>query len=377
MSDRRNLLFIFTDQQRADTMECYGNRVVQTPNLNALARGGIVFQNAYVSQPVCTPSRATIMTGLYPQTHSLVANNMPLNPGLKTIAEMVSGEYLCGYYGKWHLGDEVVPQHGFDRWLSIDDSYRGHYTNRDYLSHMSDYHHFLIDNGIKPDRENLGARVFGRPMTAGLPEELTKAAFVARESARFIRENRDRPFVLYINFFEPHQPYAGPFDDMYSREELATGPHFLQKPPKNASTVHRMMADYFMQSTQEGHDLTMEGGWREIRARYWGNVTLVDRHVGVILRALEESGLVGSTAVVFTSEHGDMLGDHGILHKSVMYEEAIKVPLIVRAPWLDREAGVVKGRREPGRPCADAPGPARRVCPRRAGGREPCAGASR
>ena len=342
MANKPNLLFIMTDQQRADTLGCYGNSVIQTPNLDALAREGFVFENAYVSQPVCTPSRASIMTGLYPNTHGCITNNIPLGPKNKTIAEMVSGDYLCGYFGKWHLGDEVIPQHGFDSWLSTEAQYRAHYSNKQYLSRLSDYHRFLVEKGFKPDSESYGSMVFARDTEANMPEQYTKAAFQAQEAARFFQENRHRPFVLYIAFLEPHPPYEGPFNDMYPRDKLATAPHFLKEPPENASLRHRIMADYYMHGGMS--ELSTEADWREMRARYWGNVTLVDRAMGVILQALEDNGLDRNTIVVYTSEHGDMIGDHGIYAKMIMYEEAMRVPLIMRAPWLGKEGRVVKGR---------------------------------
>ena len=342
MADKPNLLFILTDQQRADTLGCYGNNVIQTPNLDALARESFVFENAYVSQPVCTPARATIMTGLYPHTHGCITNNTALGPQNRTIAEMVSGEYICGYYGKWHLGDELVPQHGFDKWLSTEDQYRAPYSSKEYPSRLSDYHRFLVKHGFEPDSESYGSMIFARVTSANMPEQYTKAAFQAQEAARFFQENKDRPFVLYVAFLEPHPPHEGPFNDMYARDKLATGPQFLQEPPKNASMRHRIMADYYMHGGKS--TLSSEADWRELRARYWGNVTLVDRAVGVILRALEESGLDSNTIVVYTSEHGDMAGDHGINGKLVMYEESIKVPLIMRVPWLGKEGRALKGR---------------------------------
>ena len=344
MSPRPNLLFIFTDQQRADTLGCYGNRVVETPNLDALAERSFVFENAYVSQPVCTPSRATIMTGLYPHTHGAVANNIPLNSSVKTVAEMVSDRYVRAYYGKWHLGDEIVPQHGFTQRVSMEDTYRPHYRDPDYLAHFSDYYHYLAEQGYEPEHESEGAKVFGRSTTTGLPEEHTKASFLGREAARFIRNSSGQPFMLYVNFLEPHNPYDGPLNGMYDRGDLETGPAFLQKPPASASVLHRATADYYSGAIKEGHDLSKESSWREIKARYWGNVTLVDRAVGVILEALDASGQADNTIVVFTSEHGDMMGDHSILEKTVMYEEAMKVPLLVRVPRLGDE-----GRRVPGR----------------------------
>ena len=344
MARQPNLLFIFTDQQRSDTLGCYGNDWIRAPNLNALARESFVFQHAYVSAPLCTPSRSTILTGLYPHIHGAVANNMPLGLEHRTIAETVSGDYTCAYYGKWHLGDEVVPQRGFRRWLSIEDYYRQYYTRSEYLALFSDYHHYLVRKGYEPDEESQGAGIFSRPFAATVPEEHTKATFLAREAVRFIREVGDQPFVLYVNFLEPHQPYDGPLNGMYRRDELEVGPHFLRRPPENASRRHQMRADYYGGGVHQGHDLSIESGWRDIRANYYGNVTLMDRAVGTVLMALDEAGLRDSTIVAFTSEHGDMLGDHGILQKSVLYEEAIKVPLLLRVPWLGGGGSMVRGR---------------------------------
>ncbi len=344
MAGKPNLLFLFTDEQRFDTMGCYGNDRIRTPHLNALAGGSFVFENSYVTQSVCTPSRASIMTGLYPHTCGCTANNIPLRPDTPTIAEMVSDDYLRGYYGKWHLGDEIIAQHGFERWVSIEDMYRGFYSKQEYLSQFSTYHHYLVSSGHTPDKESHGGGVFGRRMAARLPERHTKAAFLGREAARFIRENRDSPFVLYVNFLEPHMPFIGPFDDMYPPDDLLTGPQFLRKPAANASLWHRLKADRYMQHKTEGLDLSTEAGWRKLRAQYWGLVTLVDRAVGVILGALDECGLAEDTIVAFTSDHGDMMGDHAILAKCVMYEEAAKVPLLMRVPWLSGEQRRIGGR---------------------------------
>lgn len=342
---RPNLLFIFTDQQRADSLGCYGNSLVQTPTLDRLARESFVFENCYVTQPVCTPSRSSIMTGLYPHTTGCINNNVPLKPETRTIAEMVSPHYMRGYYGKWHLGDEIIPQHGFEDWVSIEDYYRKHYSKQEYLSLFSSYHHFLVENGFEPDLDRYGARVFSRITAAQLPEEYTKARFLGREAARFIRETRDQPFMLYVNLLEPHRPLYGPFDDMYPPEDLPVGPHFRQRPPYNAALINRMLAEHYMRGGYlDGEDLTTETGCRKTRAKYLGNVTLVDRAVGDILQALEETGLTDNTIVVYTSDHGDMMGNHGFFEKCVMYEEAAKVPLIVRVPWLGAEGHWVEGR---------------------------------
>ena len=334
MAPRPNLLFVFTDQQRFDTMRCYGNDWIRTPHLNALAEQSFVFENAYVTQPVCTPSRSSIVTGLYPHTNGCTANNIPLGPDTPTIAEMISDDYARGYFGKWHLGDEIVAQHGFDHWVSIEDNYRKYYSREEYLARFSSYHHFLLGHAFQPNYDCEGARVFSRGFACKVQERFTKPAFLAQEATRFLEEHRERPFLLYVNFLEPHSPYLGPFYDLYSPDDLPTPPHFLEPPPENASRLHRLMADLYMNSPRAGFNLRTEADWRRLRSEYMGNVTLVDRAVGRMLEALDVNGLAENTIVVFTSDHGDLLGDHGILAKCVMYEEATRVPLLMRVPWL-------------------------------------------
>ncbi len=347
MPDQPNILYIFTDQQRADTMACYGNAMIETPNLNALADQSFVFDNAYVSSPICTPSRSTIMTGLWPHTNGCTSNNIPFDPSVPTIADMLPDEYATGYYGKWHLGDEVIRQHGFDRWVSIENQYREYHTDTEYHTVFSDYHRFLVDLGYTPDKESEGAMVFSRPFAAALPEEHTKSRFLADRASEFIHENREQPFVLYVNIFEPHPPYDGPFNDLYDPAAIPESPVFLKDPPDNASHIHVMRKD----ESQSGAGFEpapdgplTEAFWREIRARYWGLVTLVDRAVGRILRALDDAGIADRTIVVYSSEHGDQLGDHNIIQKAVFYEQSIRVPMLVRAPWLSESHTRIEGR---------------------------------
>jgi len=338
-----NLLYIFTDQQRVDTMHCYGNGQIEVPHLNALADESFVFENAYVSQPVCSPSRATMMTGLWPHASGVPACNAPLPAKVTTFAEHLPDEYATAYMGKWHLGDEIFAQHGFETWVGSENSYRHSYSSPERLGEFSSYYHFLRERGFEPDSENHGARVFSRHMEASMDEELTKAAFLGDRAAEFIRQQDDHPFALCVSYLEPHPPHTGPLNALYDPRSLPTGPAFMQKPPPNAPLITRLMAAYYMASEEYGFDLRTEEGWRGVMARYWGNVTLVDRSVGKILQALAESGQAENTIVVFTSDHGEQMGDHGILGKTVMYEESIKVPLVIRAPMLGREQRRVGG----------------------------------
>ena len=358
MPSRPNLVFVFSDQQRYDTMRCYGNDWINTPSLNALADQSFVFRNAYVTQPVCTPARASILTGLYPHAAGPILNKMLLPADTKTIGEMVSDDYLCGYFGKWHLGDDVVPQHGFEEWVSTEDGHRPEYTKKEYLARFSTYHEHLVANGYEPDAESAGAGIFSSDFRSHLAEEFQMASFLGDRAAGFIEENKDRPFVLYVSTFEPHSPYDGPFKDLYDPEDLPVGPAFLKR-PDGASLLNRTRADYFLQFLGEGRkqeddpymmnyaapdeDVTTESGWRRLRAHYLGNITLVDRMVAKITGGLDRAGIADNTAVVFTSEHGDMMGDHGMLEKRSFYEEASRVPLLMRVPWLSTEQREIGG----------------------------------
>ena len=342
-----NILFILTDQQRADTMACYGNTLINAPNLNALASQSFVFENGYVSSPVCTPSRSTIMTGLWPHVNGCLMNNIPLDDSVLTIADLLADEYRTAYYGKWHLGNEVIRQHGFDEWLSIEDLYREYYNDPKYLSVFSDYHHFLIDNGYTPDKESEGAMVFSRGCAAALPEEMTKATFLGNQASKFIHDNRDHPFALYVNIFEPHPPYDGPFNDMYDPASIPVSSAFLKNPPDNASLVHRLRAEESLAGNgfdDKSPATSDEGYWRDLIARYWGMVTLVDKAVGTMMKALENAGVADNTIVVYSAEHGDQLGEHNIIQKAVFYEQSVKVPMLMRVPWLTDSESRIPGR---------------------------------
>lgn len=358
MSSRPNIVFIFSDQQRYDTLACYGNDWIQTPNLNALADKSFVFERAYVTQPVCTPARSSIVTGLYPHAAGMTVNRMTMSPDKKSIAELISDDYHSGWFGKWHLGDDVIRQHGFDEWISTEDGHRPQYTKREYRSTMSDYHNHLVEHGFEPDvTAGDGTPMFSAWLRADLPEEHQMASFLAGRAEDFIDRNSGDPFMLYVSTFEPHSPYYGPLNDLYDPDELPVGPTFL-KVPEGGSLHNRVRAEfctqylgqtdaevdpYLLNNVAGRNDIATEAGWRQLRAWYFANITLVDRMVGRIVEALERNGVADNTVIVFTSEHGEMGGDHGMLEKRSMYEESARVPLLMHVPWLSQEQTMLQG----------------------------------
>lgn len=344
-NERLNLLFIFTDEQRADTLAAYGNHRIEVPNLNKVAREGTVFKRAYVTQAICTPSRASIMTGLYPHTVGCTRNNVPLPLDVRTLPELADfKEYRKCYIGKWHLGDEVFCQHGFDEWISTEDyMYRSFYRpSRDRFAHSS-YYHWLLKNGFKPTGiTEDGFKFFPRNVAARMPEEFCKPTFEAEVASRFIQENSDGPFILYVNFLEPHMPFFGPRDNQYDPEEVTLPKNFgivpMEDQPLKAQTKAEgsRLYERFL-----GTNVPTEADWRQLIARYWGLVSQVDTAVGRILDTVRECGLGSNTMIVFTSDHGDMMGSHQLITKGFQFEEAVRVPLIIMIPNHRKSGSVI------------------------------------
>jgi len=319
--DKPNLLFLWTDEQRADTMAAYGNTRFRVPAMNRLASQSVVFDRAYVTQPVCTPSRSSVMTGLWPHQSGCVRNNIPMKAETRTTPELLGdAAYRTGYMGKWHLGDEVFAQHGFEEWKAIEDGiYRKFYSAGRDRNARSAYHHFLVRLDYKPGEEN----DFSRSFATKLPVEHSKPSFLANEASNFVLQHRAEPWMLYVNFLEPHMPFASALDDLHSEAEA---------PLKNfPGTPLGPEPEWYK---RRRGDVRQEPARLQRLARnYAGLCSLVDQALARILWTLEATGQAQNTVVVYTSDHGDMMGAHGLMAKQVMYEEAMRVPLLVRAPF--------------------------------------------
>ncbi|MBD3373506.1 sulfatase-like hydrolase/transferase [candidate division KSB1 bacterium] len=332
-----NLLFIWTDEQRADTMAAYGNKAIKTPNLNQLASESFVFDKAYVSQPVCTPSRSTVMTGLWPHASGLEANNIPLPQNIPCFPELVNDtEYVTAYMGKWHLGDEIFKQHGFDEWVSIEDNYIRYYSDDRDKSTRSDYHHFLVDKGYSPDNQE--RNTFSRSDAARKPIEHCKPKFLETTACKFLQQNKDKPFMLYINFLEPHMPFFGPLDDLHDPSEVALPDNFSDPLETNEPIRAHLKRASCLQKYGENPEQI-----RDLIKRYWGLVSQVDQSVGTILDTLKQLGLDDNTIIVYTSDHGDMMGSHHLVEKTLMYEESVRVPWLMRVPWMNKTQTHIPG----------------------------------
>jgi arylsulfatase A-like enzyme len=327
--DRKpNLVLFLPDQQRADTIACYGGVRVRAPNLNKLASESVVFDRAYVTHPVCTPSRSSLMTGTWPHVNGCTRNSVPLDHRFRVFPELMGDrDYRAAYVGKWHLGEEGPVGRGFDEWISTDDH--------------GDYTKFLISQGISPDKQN---GRFSELAISNLPLELSRPRFLEKHACEFIEKHQRDPFILVVGFVEPHSPYNGPLNKENPLHDVdldiaATLPESEDIPLRYRLMRQWQQAEAVLDRerlpTQLFFGVTPEE-YRSIKQRYLGLVTLVDQSIGAILSCVERCGLTDNTIVVHTSDHGDSLGAHHLFGKETMFEEAARVPLLVRLPGQTR-----------------------------------------
>lgn len=287
---RPNILFFFADQLRAQSLGCYGNREVRTPHLDRLAAQGLLFRNTLANTPVCCPARANMLTGKYTHANGMVANDLRLRESETTSAEILGrAGYRTGFIGKWHLdGGPRLPgfvppgprRQGFEFWAANE------------CSHS----HFRTQ--------------YFRDTPEPIPVERFEAEAWTDIAIEFLRDSRkeSRPFFLTVAPGPPHDPYGAPerYMQLYDPERLTMRPNWRKADERTP-------------------------GPKEIAA-YYAAITAVDEQVGRLLKTLDELGLDEDTIVMFTSDHGDMLGSHGLRLKRKPWEESIRIPGILRYP---------------------------------------------
>jgi arylsulfatase A-like enzyme len=310
-----NLIIFLPDQQRADTIE---NPKVHSPNLTKLASESVVFERAYVTQPVCSPSRASLMTGLWPHTTGCTQNGGEIGKKFRVLPELIGdADYQTGYIGKWHLGPKGLIDRAFHERVSV--------------LGASDYSEFLISEGLKPDRKEGG---FSELTVSNLPVELSQPKFLETRACEFIERNRDRPFVLVVAFVEPHTPYNGPLNDEHADVDLPPDISLNEDAPLRYRLIREWQEDEALKDStiRQFYFGVDQDDYRNLKQKYLGLVTLVDQCIGAILDCVERAELRDDTVVVHTSDHGDMLGSHQLFGKEVMFEDAVRVPWLIRLP---------------------------------------------
>ena len=318
----KNVVVIISDDHSIETIGAYGNQDIRTPNMDALAQEGMLFRNAYANSPICAPSRQSILSGKYPHATgvSLVFTPFP-DYGNTTIAEVLQEEgFATALIGKSHFNNHIwydlydgdFPTYGFDTIID-----------------KSQHRQWLTQNPMPEIPASVETRYSGKAAhknpeykPEAVYDSFATGTYYAREAIRFIQVNqqKEKPFFLWLAFHEPHSPFNFPieFADSYDPRNLPMG----QLGPEDERWIPEMF-----------RDLTEEER-RGIIASYYTSVEYMDKNMGLVVDALAEMGLAENTLVIYTSDQGYHLNDHGRFEKHTMYKEAVQAPLIVRAPGI-------------------------------------------
>jgi choline-sulfatase len=341
----KNVLFMMSDQHRPDVLGIRGNKVAKTPNLDQFAQSGVCFDHAFCADPVCVPSRASMMTSLYDHHHKTYDNSTPWPSEHKTIAHCFGqAGYMTGLIGKMHFVDAQT--HGFGYKLDFNDWYQ--YLGPKTKIRAEEIIYPNSGSGL-PQIDDLW-RDYGDPWTgnievddregyitrgrvSGLAEKDHFESFVARESIRFLKNfGKKGPFLLVTSFLKPHDPFtpAERFAKMFRVPDMKL-PETWGK--VDLSTVPRLVREHIRYNSGAVEVRDPEQAKRRM-AMYYANLAQTDDCVGKVLQALRELDLEEDTIVLYTADHGDMLGSHGLWQKSFFYEPSVGVPLLFRVPGL-------------------------------------------
>ena len=314
-----NILWYTTDQQRFDTIGALGNPYVRTPTLDRIVGEGVAFTRAYCQSPVCTPSRSSFMTGMYPSRLHNTRNGNETFPGHPPLISKVLADagYDCGMIGKFHIMSS-----GYRPEPRIDDGYgfwKFSHAPRDDWPEGHDYADWVRAHGGDLDALRLS--------DDRVPPELHQTAWASEMAIDFISRERNGPWLLNVNIYDPHPPFTPPkaYADKFDPEDMP-GPHFRDSDLAQQAKLEAV--DF--QGDAKSPD---ERDVKTVQARYYAMIAQIDDQLARILEALEETGQRDNTVIVFTTDHGETLGDHGLLEKGCrFYEGLVRVPLLFSLP---------------------------------------------
>ncbi len=344
---KKHVIFIIADQMRYDCTGHAGVHDIATPNIDSLASTGITYTRAYTPAPLCGPARCSLFTGLYPHQAKGILLEDPL--GVRTpeerplneLTDMLTNDsslrepplltnllkdagYSTAYAGKWHLGNDCINQ-----WFDI----AGGYETSEYIQWLKDRNlpiegWPLLDNEVRTKRSPHMSipKVKINPLE---PQE-TCDAWIADIAIDMIRKrNTEKPLFLVCGFNGPHPPFKvpEPYFSMYDPQQYDEPPNF--NPTQGEPSCKE---ESFYRLLRSDHGDQWEH-WKRVIAVYHGFCTLIDDQVGRIVSCLKQEGMFDDTLIVFTSDHGEQLGQHGLWHKMQPYEESVRVPLVASIPW--------------------------------------------
>lgn len=372
-----NFIFICTDQQRSDSLGCYGNKIVRSPNIDSIADNGIRLDRHITPMQICSPSRATMLTGLYPRNHRLAVNGMALPEDIPTITQVLqSNGYRTHGVGKQHLQPLLAPA---DRnmpdsrafWNSEQSKgwkgpYYG-YQTLDLLLGESDTAHLAGHyadwlNSVHPGKAELLTPEKSRETppadldeiwTCELPAELHYNHWISTKAVEFLNEQADKenPYFLFVSYPDPHHPFDPPAEyvNRYDPDEMplpvVKGDELSRMPPYYGELYpkgqgFRELYWAAREDMEAGSMITTEDisdeSMRKAIAYTHSMVEMIDDGVGQILQALDQSNRADNTYIIFTTDHGELLGDHGLLHKGPpSYRQLTEVSCMIKGPEIN------------------------------------------
>jgi len=362
MNEKLNVIFIITDGQRADHLGCYNNPNLKTPNIDGLASKSIRFTNCYCANPFCMPNRASIFTGKYPSIHGVRCNGINLNPSIPTFIQSLHND---GYYtysaGKIHLNwqgspysrksksaemiiphlykekNETIPipqpYYGLDEidlTIGHGDAVGGHYL--DWAKHKEPNYFELIKSRVLKLTEHIYS-------DSPIPAYLHPTNYIVEKTISFLNRfsegfYNNKSFFLFCSFPDPHHPVClpSPFNSMYDPEEIKIPPTLNDI---NSLRNHTILKNYLDIYRMNWLRVTNEEEVRKFIASTYGSISMIDAGIGKILATLNSLGLEKNTIIIFTSDHGDLMGDHGVLFQGpAHFQGYVKIPLIWKVPGM-------------------------------------------
>lgn len=329
---KKNILLVFTDQQRFDTIGALGNPIIKTPTLDRMVHEGTAFTSAYSNCPVCVPARFSMLTGLLPHQHDCTQNeHMPR--GHASVMEILRDNgYQTHGVGKMHFtfADEMfAAKWGFESRVYSED-------NGTVVAGEENYKQFLEDNGYGHviDIHGVRGEMYYIPQVSQMPPELHESTWVADKSIEFLTNRTDeRPFFMMTSFINPHPPFDAPVP----WNKLHRGPEM--PPPKNP--WHNEEFEHYWSTVQNRYK-RKDGGNDEYltaitKATYYNSISFIDYNLGRLLDYMSENGLMENTTIIFTSDHGEMMGDYGCWGKRSFLDSSGRVPMLLLDPGMPKD----------------------------------------
>ena len=340
MADARNVIFMLADQLRADSVGCYGNAIVKTPNLDNLAAEGTRFDSAFAQHPQCVPSRSSILTGRYPHANGAISNHCAMHEHEVTLPEFLrsAGWDTCAT-GKVHLFEQKTNASFTEQMLTEGQNSAAtdpevlypHYKK--WIKDNGYWDHFLRSYSHHATQEYLESY---QCTVNCIPAEAYFDVWAADQAVTYI-ENRssEAPFFLFVGFPNPHNPFEPPepYASLYNPSEMPLPESFhsdlSEKPPHQAK--------YKVEGRTSNYEYLDKDRLQRVIAYYYASITMIDDQVGKIMNSLTLRGLLEDTLILFVSDHGELLGHHGMLQKPkdeypMLYDVSLRVPLIIRSP---------------------------------------------